>query len=535
MDREPLKVLITCQTLSGRNGVEIVTRDLAIGLVRRGHRPFVYTQTAGPLADELRSVSVPVATDISDIGIEPDIIHGQACPPLTVAIGRFPNVPAIYLAHDFVAWADAPPLLPSIRRYLAVDATVRDRLVGMHGVPAHLAQLHLNAVDLNRFRPGPPLPALPAKALAFAKNNSHISAIRQACGLRNIEVDFVGGAVGRLIDAPEDWLPRYDLVFTSALSALEAMACLRAVIVCDGRGLAGMATPENFPEWRALNFGLRSLTRPVTVPALLADIDSYHAEESAAVGRSVRSQADSNAWLEALLEIYRVTICEFHADPPSAVETAKAMAQHMQLWAPRVDRRWPWLEEREELIRRLEAASMVARTTPRDQIVDGSAEFATAGQQPTLETEFQTWLTYRDTGQLDRVPERAAATFRQWSKFDLAKLVPELRNKIWALFNDQDVQLAEILCQAFFSAHSEVDDGDLHYLLALTTHMRDGDPQTSLQHYDRALACGFDVAWTSYHIGRLKLKLGDQSGVADLERARDLGGDAGREAAVVLQ
>ena len=134
MDDSPLNVLITNLRLSQRNGTEIVTRDLALGLRRRGHRPIILTQTDGPLARELREVSIPVATDIAQIGAPVDVIHAHHTHMAAMAIARFPNVPCVFLAHDFVAWSDAPPMFPSVRRYLAVDETVADKLIFEHGL-----------------------------------------------------------------------------------------------------------------------------------------------------------------------------------------------------------------------------------------------------------------------------------------------------------------------------------------------------------------------------------------------------------------
>src|ERR1041385_8370402 len=120
----PLNILITNLQLSGRNGTEIVTRDLALGLQRLGHRPVILTQSDGPIASELRSRAIPGATDIAQIGGPIDVIHAHHTHMAAIAIARFPAAPCVFLAHDFVAWSDAPPLLPSVRRYLAVDETV---------------------------------------------------------------------------------------------------------------------------------------------------------------------------------------------------------------------------------------------------------------------------------------------------------------------------------------------------------------------------------------------------------------------------
>lgn len=352
----PLTVLITNIVLSGRTGTEIVTRDLALGLQARGHRPIVYThQSAGEIADELRRAAIPVHDRIELIETPIDVIHGHHTSVAAVAVARFPDTPAIFLAHDALAWHDAAPIFPSIRRYLAVSAANARRLGAELGVAPDAIGLLLNATDIERFRPGPELAATPRRALAFAKNHGHIAAIEEACAARGIALDVVGHAVGRVIDRPEDVLGDYDLVFTSALSAIEAMATGRAVIACDGRGLAGMVTPQTFTAWRSLNFGLGCLTRPLEACEFLADIDRYDAAASAAVTALVRSTAGRAQWLDSLEAHYREVI-DLQRTQPSG-DARLATARHIETWAPRVDHRWPWLTERQSLIERADRAS----------------------------------------------------------------------------------------------------------------------------------------------------------------------------------
>ena len=53
--RNGLTVLLTNIWLANRGGSEIVVRDFATGLLRRGHRPIVYSPELGEIAAEIRS------------------------------------------------------------------------------------------------------------------------------------------------------------------------------------------------------------------------------------------------------------------------------------------------------------------------------------------------------------------------------------------------------------------------------------------------------------------------------------------------
>lgn len=350
-----LRVLLTNISVSGRSGTETVTRDIALGLLRRGHRPLVYAQQVGPLAAQLRAASIPVVDRIAAIAERPDVIHGQHNGPLAAAVAQFPDVPAIFVCHDFTAWHDAPPHFPSILRYVAVDDTVADRLRVESGIAPELVAIHRNAVDLERFcAPQSELPAAPARALAFVKHTAHLEHVRAACAARGLALDVAGTAAGVRVDAPEDVLPKYDLVFTSALSALEAMASGCAVIVCDARGLAGFVTPAAYERWRPLNFGLRTLTRRVTAEALAGEIDRYDAGEARAVTAIARRDADFAALLDQYVALYEACIAQ-GVEPDRAAHD-RALALHVETWAPRYRPAWPWMIEREELRTELDAA-----------------------------------------------------------------------------------------------------------------------------------------------------------------------------------
>lgn len=354
MNSEPtLTVLIANIYLTGRSGTEIVTRELAFALLRAGHRPIVYAPGLGPIAEEIQARGIPVTDDISTIAADVDVIHGNHTQVTAIAAARFPNAPALYFAHDFVAWHSAPPLLANIWKYVAVDDTVAERLQFEAGIPAERIVTLLNAVDTDRFVPGPPLPERPRRALAFAKNTQHLHAVRAACAERGIELDVIGASTGNLVSEPETLLPQYDLVFASALSALEAMACGRAVVVCDGRGLAGMVRSDNWDGWRRRNFGLRVLQQRLSTEAIVAEIDRYDAVGAAEVSRRTRQEASMPKWLEACLLLYGEAIDQHRATPPVKDELNLSLARHMQTWLPKPGPIWPWMTEREDLLAQL--------------------------------------------------------------------------------------------------------------------------------------------------------------------------------------
>lgn len=303
-----LTILITNTVLKGRTGTEIVVRDLALGLRRRGHRPIVYSPEQGDLAAMLIAEGVAVVDNLDRVALRPDVIHGHHTLETTAALLRFPDTPAIFVCHGWESTHDEPPIAPMVRRYLAVDHTCRDRLTCREGIPAERVGVLGNAVDLDRFPPRGPLPAQPRRGLIFSNYVSEGNAlpvIREGCRLAGLPIDLVGERLGNFQAAPERMLGEYDIVFGKARCALEAMAVGLAVVVCDAGGFAGLVTSANFDRLRALNFGLRALKESVVTPERVADaIARYDAVDAARVHQRARQAADLETWLDQLISIY---------------------------------------------------------------------------------------------------------------------------------------------------------------------------------------------------------------------------------------
>jgi hypothetical protein len=311
-----LRVLITNNTLDTRAGSELYVRDLAVGLLRRGHAPVAYSSVLGEVAGELRTASIPVLDDLGSLSVAPDVIHAHHHLDAMCAMLRFPAVPAVFVCHGWQPWEERPPVFPAIRRYIGVDDICAERILTTPGVDPARVRTVYNAVDLTRFGRRPhALPDRPRSALIFsnyASEDNYVGTIREACRAASIErVDVIGRGTGTAVDRPELVLPQYDLVFAKARCALEAMAVGAAVIVADYSGLGGMVTPENVEAMRRLNFGLRTMQRwPLTVETVTREIARYHAESSAAVCAFIRSNADADRTIDQFERLYEEALTE---------------------------------------------------------------------------------------------------------------------------------------------------------------------------------------------------------------------------------
>jgi hypothetical protein len=333
-----LRILITNNSLASRAGSELYVRDLAIGLLERGHTPIAYSSSLGEVAQEIRAATIPVIDNLDALAVPPDIIHGHHHLDTMTALLRFPSVPAVSVCHGWLPWEETPPRFPRILRYVAVDHPCRDRLLFEQGIPEDRIQVLLNFVDLERFKPRGPLPARPQRALIFsnqANEYTQTPSIREACARHGITVDVVGLSAGNVCARPEEILGRYDIVFAKGKAALESLASGAAVILCDALGVGPMVTSSQLDDLRPLNFGLRTLRDPVNVDILDQQIARYDAVDAAKVSRLVRASSGSDAIVDQLVAIYQDIIAENQSvAAPTRDDEVQAAAAYLRWLAP---------------------------------------------------------------------------------------------------------------------------------------------------------------------------------------------------------
>ncbi len=333
-----MRILLTNHRLAEHTGSELYLRDVALALLAHGHQPIVYSRRLGALAAALRRATVPVLDDLDQLAPPPDLIHAQHHLEAMTALARFPHTPAIYLCHGWLPAEEAPPRHPRIRRYVAVDELVRQRLCDECGIPAAQTRVVLNFVDLERFRQRPPLPARPQRALVFsnyASEANHLPLLREVCAGAGLALDVVGFEAGYPSNSPEQLLGDYDVVFAKGRSALEAAAVGAAVIVCGVAGLGPMVTASELDRLRAFNFGVRLLQRPVTVEGVAGELRRYDPMDATAVTQRLRREAGLDLAIADLIQLYTETLAEHRASPPPVDEEALAMARYLR-WGPLV-------------------------------------------------------------------------------------------------------------------------------------------------------------------------------------------------------
>jgi hypothetical protein len=302
-----LSILFTNNTLASRSGSELWVRDVCRALLGRGHHPIAFSLITGAVAQDLRAATVPVVTDLANVAVTPDLIHGHHHLETLIAALHFPGVPIVHFCHGWLPWEEQPLRHPSIARYVAVDGTCADRLISEHGIPEDQVDLLLNFVDVKTFLPRAPLPDRPRRALILNNDagwHGYAASIREACQEQGIDVELAGIRSGCSVERPQDLLPGFDLVFAKARSALEAMAVGCSVILADGVGAGPLVTERDFARMRAGNFGVRWLQQAHSVAWYRSQIAAYDAAEAGRISSRIREEAALEPAIDRLLNIY---------------------------------------------------------------------------------------------------------------------------------------------------------------------------------------------------------------------------------------
>jgi hypothetical protein len=218
------------------------------------------------------------------------------------------------------------PKFPRIYRYVAVDRPCFERMVCEEGISEEKIVTRLNFADLERFQPRSPLPDKPQRALIYGSGNGRQEKlIRAACASAEIILEVVGNRTGNSTDQPEKILPRYDIVFAKARSAIESMAVGCAVILFDGKGCGPLVTTKNIDQLRPLNFGYRAAIHAITAEFISSQIAQYNASDAAAVSQQIRSDADMRQTVDSFVQLYSEVIDEHaktSADPAKESQAA---------------------------------------------------------------------------------------------------------------------------------------------------------------------------------------------------------------------
>lgn len=354
-------------------GAETHVISLARELRRRGHTVLV-ASAGGRMVSMLAEVGIPhfqIPMDSRSPVVlfrafrrlrrvlaeeKVGLVHAHARIPAwltSLALGRSP-IPFLTTYHGvYNAGFPWKYLTTFGTRTIAVSDDVRRHLIDRLGAPSGQVRVIPNGFDTNLFRPGLDIAPLLTEFGVQASGPHLVHASRldgpfadvavtllQALPLvereipgvrlwilgdgnrgdevRRLAVEANGRlgreaarAVGLRLDVPR-FFNLADGVVAVARTAIEAMACERAVVVAGEGGYRGILTPDRLNDWATANFTAREGGRPLSAGEMAADVVRLLKPEAAPLrqtyGEAGRRYVVENLSIEAIttqiLEVY---------------------------------------------------------------------------------------------------------------------------------------------------------------------------------------------------------------------------------------
>jgi hypothetical protein len=192
-------------------------------------------------------------------------------------------------------------------------------------------------IDTNRFVPREALPEVPRHALLLSNYSlpDRLETIESACSAVGIELHRLGAAAGSTTDV-RPALAEADIVMGYARSALEGMACGRAVYVYDLHGGDGWMTAESYAQIEADGLGFAGSTGELVLDrdTLAEDLRRYSASMGPVNHDLVMAHHHAGRHAEELIELLGgLANC-----PPRPRESAREMARLVRLeWRAQLD------------------------------------------------------------------------------------------------------------------------------------------------------------------------------------------------------
>ncbi|MGZ4248601.1 MAG: hypothetical protein ACXVUE_09890 [Solirubrobacteraceae bacterium] len=348
-----MRILLGFENLTVFGGTETYNLTLARELERLGHDAAIYSPNHGEMAEYARSEGISVLTSVQLPTICDLVIASDAATCYELA-GRYPDAPAVMVAHSADHMLQAPPqLTESCAGVIVLNDRVR-RAVEARAWHAPILRLR-QPLALDRYYSVGACRATAQTALVTTNyvDGPRRHVIEAACRANRLRVNWIG-ATTKSTATPELAIADADLVIGLGRGTLEAMAAGRAAYVYGVVGGDGWVTPEDYAAMEADGFaGTAFSDRHIDVDRMTADLGEWtetmgeYNRDLASAHHSVREHAI------ALLGFVR-DLSPAPAPPSTSDEFARLI-------------RLNWRMERRAVENEREAARLRAELAGRDR------------------------------------------------------------------------------------------------------------------------------------------------------------------------
>jgi hypothetical protein len=273
-----MKLLLGSLHFALPGGAVTYLATIAEALQRLGHEITIHTSNPGMMADEARKGGLSVIHREEGL---PGEFEGVLTHDPVMAyslLGRFPDVPHVFVCHG----GDTPPTFPPQLAGGVTAVVVMNDRVARHmeamTLDVEIVRLH-QPIDYERFRPVGAARECPREVLLLGNylGGAKRDLVTRACELTGLRWKQLGGQAG-IDPAPQRAISDADIVVGYGRSILEGMAGARAAYVLDFVGADGWVTPERYPHMESNGFAGTAFDRVPTTERVALDLKEYSVE-----------------------------------------------------------------------------------------------------------------------------------------------------------------------------------------------------------------------------------------------------------------
>ena len=317
-------------------GTESYLLTVAEQFERLGHEVTIYAPEVGAGEAVARERDLEVVSESGAIPADLDAALVQDGAVSGEIAARCPGVPQLFVVHSTMFALQDPPQLDGA---VGVVVVLSDRVAARmrsFATPVKVVRMG-QPIDTNRFVPREALPEVPRRALLLSNYSlpDRLETIESACSAAGIELQRLGAAAGSTTDV-RPALAEADIVMGYARSALEGMACGRAVYVYDLHGGDGWMTAESYAQIEGDGLGFAGSTGELILDrdTLAEDLRRYSASMGPINHDLVMAHHHAGRHAEELIEL----LSGLADRPPRPRESAREMARLVRLeWRAQLD------------------------------------------------------------------------------------------------------------------------------------------------------------------------------------------------------
>lgn len=239
------------------------------------------------MADVARARSMEVDDSSAALPGEVDAVVSQHAAHAVEMAERYPGTPLAFVTHGVGLDCMLPPQVAGVTSCVVALNDRTARRAAASALCPEVVRLR-QPIDLNRFSPRGPVHDEPRRVLLMGNylrggQRDHLLRVCRELGLEHTQVGAHGSAA---TPHPESIMGDADIVVGYGRSALEGMACGRAVFVYDHSGGDGWVTAESYSALEADGFAGTATPAASDLDSLRHALAGYRAEMGA-VGREL--------------------------------------------------------------------------------------------------------------------------------------------------------------------------------------------------------------------------------------------------------